>query len=232
MSRRARLVQIGSAAAFLAIAAVLVLIVISQTANDGGDTELEGVAEVRRELRGIHQDALVLGDPGAPVTLREFGDLRCPVCAAFAESELPDVIASAVRTGRARIEFANLPILGEESEVAARAAVAAGYQGRGWSFVAIFYANQGLESDEYVDDEFLTAIARAAGVADIGRWNRERRGAGPAWAVADSERRAEALGFSSTPSFAVSGPGTDGFEPVEGQASAASLEAAIDAASD
>ena len=58
---------------------------------------------------------------------------------------------------------------------AGAAALAAGEQGRGWNFVELFYRNQGVENSGYVTDEFLTAIARGAGVADIAQWNADRR---------------------------------------------------------
>jgi protein-disulfide isomerase len=81
--RRKRLLQIGSAAVFLTVAVVLVLIVISQNDSSGGDTNLEDVGLVKRELNGIPQSGLTLGEPQAKVTLVEFGDLQCPVCMGF-----------------------------------------------------------------------------------------------------------------------------------------------------
>ena len=44
--RRQRLLQLGSAAAFLAVVAVAVLIVVSQNQGSGGDTNLEDVGLV------------------------------------------------------------------------------------------------------------------------------------------------------------------------------------------
>lgn len=228
--RRRRIVQLASAATFVAIAVVAVLVVISQSQDEGGDTELEGTEQVGAELRGIPQRGLVLGKPTAPVTLVEFGDLRCPVCKGVAEEMLPEVIASKVRSGEAKLEFRNFAILGPESEAAAAAAVAAARQNRGWSFVAHFYRNQGFESAPYVTDEFLTAIARAARVPDIPRWNRERRSAGAASKVSRDVTAAEGLGFEGTPSFAVRGPATGGLEPLGVPGSAGELESAIDSA--
>ncbi|HEY7456194.1 MAG TPA: hypothetical protein VH703_02875 [Solirubrobacterales bacterium] len=67
--RRRRLLQIGSAAVFLAVVAVAVLIVVNSSSTDGGDTNLEDVSLVKGELRGIQQSGLTLGDPRAAVTL-------------------------------------------------------------------------------------------------------------------------------------------------------------------
>ena len=118
---------------------------------------------------------MTLGEPARRSTLVEFGDLKCPVCKAFSEEVIPQVIESKVRGGSARIEFRNYTIIDAESTPAGAAAIAAGEQGRGWDFVELFYRNQGNEPIHYVTDEFLTAIATKAGVPDIARWNRERK---------------------------------------------------------
>jgi protein-disulfide isomerase len=226
--RRKRLLQIGSAAVFLVVAVVLVLIVISANDSSGGDSNLEDVGLVKRDLKGIPQDGLTLGEPGAKVTLLEFGDLQCPVCKAFSEEIVPDVIASKVRGGEAKIEFKNYTIISQESVPAAAAAIAAGKQGRGWNFVELFYRNQGVEASGYVTDEFLTEIARGAGVADIARWNEDRRSAAVLKQVQGETAEAERLGLTGTPSFVVTGPGADGKEVLGTPASAGALEEAIE----
>jgi protein-disulfide isomerase len=227
--RRRRLLQLASAAVFVAIAAVVVAIAIEASSTEGGDVELERVAEVNRELAGIPQAGMSLGQPDAPALLVEYGDLKCPACAAYAMEVIPDVVDAQVRSGRARIDFRNFTIIDEQSETAGAAALAAGEQGRGWNFIEIFYANQGFESEPYADGEFLTAVARAAGVADLARWNRDRRSARLLSEVEATTAEAEQVGFTGTPSFAVGGPATDGLEPVEAISDpVGELEAAIE----
>jgi protein-disulfide isomerase len=229
--RRQRLIRLASGATFLALAAVAVLVAIGLSQTSGGDTSLEGVRLVERQLAGIPQHGMALGDPSAPVKLIEFGDLQCPACKGYAEDVLPQIVESQVHAGEARIEFRNYPIIGAESTPAAAAALAAGAQGRGWSFVELFYRNQGIEETGYVTDSFLTAIAQGAGVRDVARWNAERRSPVLLKRIAREARQAQELGFSSTPSFAVSGPGTKGLKLLDGPASAGELEAAIRRAS-
>lgn len=226
--RRKRLLQIGAAAAFLVVAIVLVLIVVSSSETDGGDTTLEGVGLVKRDLAGIPQSGLTLGEPRAKVTLYEFGDLQCPVCKGFSEEIVPEVIDSRVRSGEAKIEFRNYTIIDQDSIPAAAAAIAAGEQGRGWSYVELFYRNQGLERSGYVTDEFLTEIARGAGVPDISRWNRGRKSDSVLKQVQDESDEAQGLGLTGTPSFVVSGPGAQGKEVLGTPGSAGALEEAIE----
>lgn len=226
--RRKRLLQIGSAAVFLAIVVVAVLIVISQSETSGGDTNLEDVGLVKRQLQGIPQTGLVLGDPKAKVTLFEFGDLQCPVCKGFSEEIIPDLIDSQVRSGEAKLDFRNYTIISEESIPAGAAAIAAGRQGRGWNFIELFYRNQGPEASGYVSDEFLTEIARGAGVADIARWNKDRKSPAVLGEVEDTTAEAQRLGFTGTPSFAVEGPGTSGKKTLGTPGSAGQLEEAIE----
>ena len=228
--RRRRLLQIGSAAVFLAIVAVAVLIVITQSETSGGDTELEEVGAVKRELSGIPQNGLILGKSQAKVTLAEFGDLQCPVCKGFSEEIVPEVIESKVRGGEAKIAFRNYTIINEESIPAAAAAIAAGKQGKGWTFVELFYRNQGLEASGYVTDEFLTEIARGAGVPDIAQWNADRKSDAVLRQVQGETDEAQSLGLTGTPSFVIEGPGAKGREVLGTPGSAGALEAAIEAA--
>lgn len=225
--RRQRLIKLASAAAFLAIVAIAVLIVVSQSQTDGGDTNLEGIAQVESQLEGIAQEGMVLGEPKAKVTLIEFGDLQCPVCKGYAEEVLPPLIEAQVRRGEAKLDFRNYTIIGPQSTPAAAAALAAGEQGRGWNFVELFYRNQGFENSGYADDSFLTSVAKGAGVRDIARWNADRKSSRILNEVSRTSAEAQRLGFSGTPSFAVEGPSTNGVEPLGTPGSTAALESAI-----
>lgn len=230
--KREQMLQLAAGVAFLVAAAVVALIVANASSGgDGGDTELEGVAETNAHLKGIPQRELVIGDPDAPVELVEYGDLQCPFCAGVAKDVLPAVVDNLVRKGNVKLVFRNFTIIGDESVDAGAAAVAAGRQGRGWNFVELFYRNQGPENGGYVTDEFLEAVAKAAGVEDLGRWNEDRRARATVAEVEATSQEAESLGLSGTPTFAIKGPETDGFEALGTPTSAGQLEEAIQAAS-
>jgi protein-disulfide isomerase len=207
MERRQRLIQLGSAAAFIAVCVVAVLVVVSQSGGGaGGDTKLEHLGLVKRQLRGIPQHGTLLGDPKAKVRVVEFGDLQCPVCKAFSFDVAPGLISGPVRHGRADYEFRNWTIIGPDSTDAAKASLAAAEQGRYWSFVELFYRNQGGENTGYVTDEFLRAIAKGARVPDLARWDRDRRSGRWGRQLRRIDTEARGLGFTGTPSVLVEGP--------------------------
>jgi protein-disulfide isomerase len=207
--RRQRLVKVISAAVFLAVIAVVVAIIASQSGggSGGGGTDIAGVGKVNSELSGLQQNGSVLGDPAAKKTLIEYGDLQCPTCKLYADEVMPRFFSGPVSSGEAKIDFRPWSIIGPDSTPAAEAAYAAGEQGRFWTFIELFYLNQGQENSGYVTDDFLTAVAKAAGVKDIAQWNQDRKD--PRWKrmIDAHDRQAAALGFTRTPSFAIQSSG-------------------------
>jgi protein-disulfide isomerase len=216
---RKRRLQYLIIAGFAAIAVIVALILISQSGGDEDGEEdppsnLRGAAQVDAELSGIPQQGQVLGDANAPVTVVEFADPQCPVCAAFAEQIAPELISNEVRSGSVKYELQPYLIIGPESEPAMTAALAAGEQGRFWNFLQLFYRNQGAENSGYVTDAFLTSIAEAAGVEDLDQWNQSRNGSNWESVLTDGTNQAESLGFNGTPSILVEGP--NGQKPLSG----------------
>jgi protein-disulfide isomerase len=230
--RRTRLLQFSAGAVFLVIVAVVVLIVVNSNSSSGGDAQnLKEVSAVDSLVGGVAQEGLVLGDPKAKVELIEYGDLQCPVCKAYSEEVLPQIVENQVQGSKVKIAFRNFTIIGPQSVPAGAAALAAGAQGRGWQYLELFYRNQGKENSGYADDEFLTAVAKGAGVKDIGKWDTERSGTKFTDEVKATTAEAQRLGFSGTPSFAIKGPGSNGLELLSTPESAAALEESIEDAS-
>ena len=226
--RRKRLLQLGGGVALVAVVVLVAFIVISQnqgSGTSGGDTELSDVGLVSEQLRGIPQKGTVLGDSRSRTTLIEYGDLQCPICKEYSEEVLPQIISGPVRDGEATIDFRNFTIISQQSVPAGAAALAAGEQGSGWNFIELFYRNQGEERSGYVTDEFLTAIAKGAGVPNLAKWNSDRHSQRLLNEVSRTTEQAENYGFSGTPSFVVKGP--NGTNPLGTPGSAESIETAI-----
>ena len=216
---RKRRLQYLIIAGFTAVAVIVVLIVISQSGGDdngggGSPSNVRGVAQVDAELQGIPQSGQILGDANAPVTVVEFGDPQCPVCAAFSGQIAPELISNEVKSGSVRYEFQPYLIIGPDSMPAMKAVLAAGEQDRFWNYLQLFYRNQGGENSGYVTDAFLTSIAKGAGVPDIDKWNQSRNSSQWDSILSNGTSRAESLGFNGTPSILVQGP--NGQKPLSG----------------
>ena len=128
-------------------------------------------------LAGIPERGGVLGDPKAPLTVTEYVDLQCPVCARAATTTVPALIRDQVRAGKVKLAVRTLHFLGPDSERAARVAAGAERQGRLWAFLEAFYARQGTENSGYVTDGFLRDVVdgRAASTPDARSARRTRR---------------------------------------------------------
>ncbi len=199
--KRQNLFKIIGIAAFLVVVAAIVAVV----ALSGGDDSSSGGkgGNGQAQLAGLDQQGNRLGDAKAPVTLVEFGDLQCPVCRQYAEEILPDVISGPIKDGTANFEFENWAILGPDSTVAAKAALAAGEQNKMWNFLEAFYANQGVENTGYVTDDFINEIAEDAGIPDMDKFNSDRDKPNLENDLIKIDNQATQLGMTGTPSFAI-----------------------------
>ena len=183
---------------------------------------------VLHNVEGIPQNGLVLGDPKAKATLIEYGDLQCPACASFADSSLPTLIQTWVRSGKVKLEFRGMNFLGEDSTRALRFVHAAAEHGKGWSAIKLLYANQGHENSGWVTDDMIRAVSRALGL------DQEQMVAAASStkyddAIARSNAQASADNVSATPSFVVKDP-SGRSTLIEGVQPPAAFTAALEAA--
>jgi protein-disulfide isomerase len=197
-SRRRRLRRLLGASG---LAVVLVAVGIAVSAQGGAAKPVEATSAAQ-VVAGVPERNGVLGDPDAPVTLTEYVDPQCPICAEASRQVIPDVVAKYVRTGKVKLEMKTMSFLGPDSVRAAHVAAGAAQQGKLWAFMETLYANQGTENSGYVTDDFLTGVADAAGV-DAGQ-ALDFAGTQAAQTPLDAaDADAQALGVDSTPSFTV-----------------------------
>jgi protein-disulfide isomerase len=199
-------------ASFLAAALIVVSLLGSRGGAEPAPPAPAPEAVVEAPFHGIAQDGVALGSPDAPVTLVEYADLQCPYCARFAQATFPAIVDEYVRTGRVRVVFRGLAFIGPESDVALRAALAAGSQDRLWDVVHLLYGSQGAENGGWVTDGLLRAVGSTAGV-DTARMLRELSSAAVERELAAARTAADAAGVRGTPSFEA-GPTGGQLEPV------------------
>ena len=168
-------------------------------------------------------DPLALGRVDAPVVLAEWGDFQCPFCRLFATDTEPALLARYVATGRVRLEWHDYAYLGPESVLGARAARAAGRQGKFWPFHDVLYREQPRENSGAVTEASLTAQAQRLDL-DVTRFRTDLADPVIARAVDDDQAAGTRLGVTGVPSFVI------GDQLIFGAQPTATFEQAIDAA--
>ncbi|WP_122262950.1 DsbA family protein [Ornithinimicrobium cerasi] len=146
-------------------------------------------------------DPLAEGEVDAPVVMIEYADYRCPYCARFHLEERPDLLPL-VEDGTLRIEFRDLVLFEEPSQLAAVAARAAAEQGVLAAYRTALF-ERSVDGQAELAREDLVAMAEQVGVADLEAFGTalddERL---HALVRADTEE-ARAIGVTSTPTFLV-----------------------------
>jgi protein-disulfide isomerase len=191
----------------LAIAAILGAVgVLGFGGNSGAVDKKEIQQSVSKLLAGIPQQGAILGSPGAPITVWVLADLECPTVRLFAESYLPSILDTWVRTGDVKLTYRSLQTDTVDEEVFYRheiAALAAGRQNKMWNFALTFVHQQGEKFTEYATDGFLADIASQVPGLTSEQWRRDREDALLSKRVAHNLHVADKMKISSTPSFLV-----------------------------
>ena len=169
-------------------------------------------ADSQTQAVSAHKDQLfsdaatpVAGNPIGDVTLVEFFDYHCPYCKAVAEP-----LAQLLQEDKdVRLVLKEFPILGEDSRLAAKAALAAVAQGKYWEFHQALLEHRGT-----FDMDTIKAIAGKVGLdakrleADMGSNKLEPM-------ITTNRKLADALDISATPTFVIDGQVVEGAVPLD-----------------
>jgi protein-disulfide isomerase len=144
------------------------------------------------------------GPEGAPITMVEFADFQCPHCAEFAPM-LDKLIEQ--RKGEIRFVY-KLYVLGKfpQSETAARAAFAAGKQGKFWEMHHLIFANQ-----QRLSMQDLDAMAAQLGL-DVSRMHADMQSQEATDRLAKDRKLGEDLRIEGTPAIFINGRQYDGHQ--------------------
>jgi protein-disulfide isomerase len=207
--RKTRLTQLGIVVAIVVVAVVVILIASGGGKSKGIPSKHEQTSvtkQVATLLGSIPQSGKTLGNPTAPLTLKYFGDLECPICQKFTLGALPTVIQKWVSTGKLKVEYLSLETATREPEtfkLQQVAAYAAGKQNKAWNFIETFYHEQGEEDTGYVTEKYIQGIASQVPGLDLAQWSADRSDPTLANEVATDAQLANNEGFTGTPSFLI-----------------------------
>jgi protein-disulfide isomerase len=159
---------------------------------DAKDKAVQALAAHRQEVLNDPQSP-VAGNPNGNVTLVEFFDYRCPYCKQV-EPSLEKLLGD---DHQLRFVFKEFPVLGPDSETAARVALAARKQGKYDAFHRAMMNTSG-----HIDEAVIYKVAASAGL-DVDRIKQDMKSPD-----IDKELKAnldlgKTLDLDGTPSFIV-----------------------------
>jgi len=135
----------------------------------------------------------VAGNPEGDVTIVEFFDYHCSYC----KRGLANLLAAIEEDPNLRVVFKEFPILNEQSEVAARAALAAGAQGKYLELHTAMMRFDGRLTNDRIDQ-----LAKDVGL-NVKKLHKAMEDPKIDEIITTNKYLAETLGISGTPSFVI-----------------------------
>ena len=146
------------------------------------------------------------GNPNAKVTIVAFSDFQCPFCQRGA-TVLEDVMKA--YPNDVKIAFKNLPLpFHEKAKPAAKAALAAGKQGKFWEMHDLLFKNQ-----QALGDDLFPKLASDLGL-NVEKFKTDMNSPEVAKQIEDESELARTLGVNGTPGFFVNGVLISGAQPL------------------
>lgn len=170
-----------------------------QVAAETENRRRAAIADLRNELQS-DQNAGSLGNPDGGTVIVEFFDYNCPYCRRAA----PEVNALIDEDPDLRVVMREFPILGPDSETAARASLAARAQGKYAEF------HDALMAQPRANAATIRRTANEVGL-DFERLQADMRAPEVDEHIARSRELAQQLGISGTPTFIIGGNLVPGF---------------------
>ena len=172
----------------------------------------EKLAEEEQRKDGLVKNAdqvfrdkadFVAGNPNGNVTMVEFFDYNCPWC----KRAFPEVMALLDEDKELKFVLKEFPILGPDSEYAAKAAIAAGKQGKYLKMHTALYQHEGKVTNEVVDE-----IATGLGL-NMDQLKKDMDDPEAAKIIARNRELAQSLAISGTPAFITDDKLSPGYLP-------------------
>jgi protein-disulfide isomerase len=146
-----------------------------------------------------------LGDPKSDVTIVEFSDYNCGWC----KKAVDEVSKLNKADPKVRIVMKEFPIFGENSQFAAKAAMASIKQGKYWEY------HVALMKERQVTKDNALKIAEKVGL-DVKKLEADMTDPAIEAALKKNAEIAQALGIEGTPGFIIDTKVAPGFVPLDG----------------
>jgi protein-disulfide isomerase len=150
------------------------------------------------------EPAHALGDPKAPVTLEEFGDFECPPCGVL--HPILKGIETEYGPTKVRIIFREFPLVPNHVHAlaAARAAEAAGLQGKFWEMHDLIYEHQKDWHEAFDVRPIFEGYAKTIGL-DVAQFARDNTSEIVERRIFLDGKRGHSLGVQGTPTVFLNG---------------------------
>lgn len=147
-----------------------------------------------------------LGSDSAPVTITEYGDFQCPLCASWDGVQFPTVREQLINTGKVRWRYRDWPIdqLHRWTRVASHAAACADDQGKYWPMHEALFVWQSKWAFSSDAPALIHDYAVQVGL-DGAKFDACMASKKYAGRIQASFNEGEALGVDATPSFLIGG---------------------------
>ena len=194
-------------------------VIFEAVENMKNKEEGQRIAKMRDRAKAHHGELfaeanpLIAGNPNGDVTIVEFFDYRCTYCRKVRET-ISKLLA---QDGNIKLVLKEFPILSEESEMAAQAAIASATQGKYWDYHLAMLGAEDLNPQSIFD------IAKSVGI-DVERLKNDLKDPKIHERLKANKKLASAIGIDATPTFFIND------EPFSGAQSLEELKTAVAAA--
>jgi len=151
----------------------------------------------------IKQGSPYIGNLSAPITIVDFSDFQCHLCARHVKNTEPQINETYIQTGQVALVFKHLPNRGFDSMGAHIAAQCTNDQGKFWQFYKLLYENQQAIDSGWVSKDNLKKFASQISGLEKEQFNTCFDSQTHKESIDNDVKLAHSQGFFDTPSFIV-----------------------------
>ncbi len=174
--------------------------ILVEMTNELDKRQQEQQAEQQQKVISDNADAIfrsplayTAGNPNGDVSVVEFFDYNCGFC----RRALPEVVKLVDSDDKVRVVFKELPIFGDESEAAAKVALAAGKQGKYFEMHQKLFTEPGK-----ADKDKAMRVATELGL-DIPQLEKDMQDPSIQQSLDEAKELAQKLGLQGTPLYLI-----------------------------